>query len=208
MAELAAALGLFGFALRRRVRHLLLGRRENRLDRMDQRIMGFIGLVLGQKKVLKEKFGIIHLVIFWGFMIISLGTVQFLGEGLKDGFTLPLLGNSPYFYLIKDIFSLLVLGAVAVAAFRRYIIRPARLEANLDAAVILLMIAGLILSELISGGLSLAVSPSPGREMAPVYRLVAGVAAASGAGVYAISLQQKVWWWAHVTLLLGFLAYI
>ncbi|MFZ5632625.1 MAG: (Fe-S)-binding protein [Bacillota bacterium] len=208
LAELAAAMAFFGYALRRRIKYLLLGRPENRLDSIGRRMAGFIVLVLGQKKVLKEKFGLIHLIIFWGFIVISLGTLQFVGEGLKEGFALPLLGKNPYFYLVKDIFSLAVLGAVAVAAFRRYVIRPKRLEANLDAAVILLMIAGLIITELISSGLAHALSPAPGREMAPVYGMVAGMAAASGAGASAMLLLQNIMWWVHVTLLLGFMAYI
>ncbi len=208
LAELAAALAVFGYALRKRIRHLMLGRRENRLGNIGARVMGFLVLVLGQKKLLKEGFGIVHLVIFWGFMVISLGTLQFVGEGLKEGFSVPLLGDSPYFYLVKDIFSLMVLAAVAAAAFRRYVIRPARLEAGIDAAVVLVMIVGLIVTELVAGGLAQAVNPEPARSMAPAYNLVAGLAASAGAGWPALALQQKIWWWIHVTLLLGFMVYI
>jgi len=208
IAELVAALAIFGYALRRRVRHLLLGRPENRLDNIGRRITGFMTLVLGQKKVFKELFGVVHFIIFWGFIVISLGTLQFVGEGLKEGFTLPLIGTNPYFYLVKDIFSLAVLGAVAVAAFRRYVIRPERLEPTLDAAVILGMITMLIVTELVAGGLAYALHPAAGREAAPVYGLVARAAAASGIGTAALILQKNIWWWSHVTLLLGFLAYL
>jgi len=208
LAELSAALIVFGYALRRRLRHLLLGRPENRLDQIGRRIRGFVGLVMAQGKVLREVFGVVHLAIFWGFLVVSLGTLQFVGEGLKDGFSLPFLGSNPYFYLIKDIFSLLVLAAVAVAAFRRYVIRPKRLEANLDAAVILIMIAGLILSELYSSGLAQLLHPAPGREMAFAYNAVANFTVAWGSLPFNLALAQKVWWWVHVTLLLGFLAYI
>lgn len=208
IAELVAALAIFGYALRRRVRHLLLGRPENRLDNIGRRIAGFMTLVLGQKKVFKELFGVVHFVIFWGFIVISLGTLQFVGEGLKEGFTLPFIGTNPYFYLVKDIFSLAVLGAVAVAAFRRYVIRPERLEPTLDAAIILGMITMLIVTELVAGGLAYALHPAAGREAAPVYGLVARVAAASGIGTAALILQKNIWWWSHVTLLLGFLAYL
>ncbi|KJS00499.1 MAG: hypothetical protein VR68_07125 [Peptococcaceae bacterium BRH_c4a] len=208
VAELVAALAIFGYALRRRVRHLMLGRPENRLDSIGRRITGFMTLVLGQKKVFKELFGVVHFVIFWGFIVISLGTLQFVGEGLKEGFTLPVIGTNPYFYLVKDVLSLAVLGAVAVAAFRRYVIRPERLEPTLDAAIILVMITMLIVTELVAGGLAYALHPAAGREAAPVYGLVARAVAASGIGTAALILQKNIWWWAHVTLLLGFLAYL
>lgn len=206
MAELAAALAIFGYALRRRLKHLMMGRPENRLDNIGKRIVGFLVFVLGQKKLFKERFGIVHFIIFWGFVIISLGTLQFIGEGLKEGFSLPLIGTNPYFYLLKDVFSLMVLVAVAMAAFRRYIIRPERLEATPDAAIILLMITGLIVTELVAGGLSYALDPAPGKEMAPVYIMVANMV--SGAGTAALTLQKHIWWWVHITLLLGFLAYM
>lgn len=206
VAGLAVALAVFGYALKRRVGHLMMGRPEARLAGTGRRIAGFIVLVLGQKKLLKEKFGVVHFIIFWGFIIISLGTLQFVGEGLSEGFKIPLLGINPYFYLVKDIFSVLVLAAVAAAAFRRFVIRPERLEVNLESAVILATIAGLIITELAAGGLALAAKPDPAREMAPVYRLIAS--AVSTAGGINPALGQKVLWWTHVTLLLGFLAYI
>ncbi|MFZ5649579.1 MAG: heterodisulfide reductase-related iron-sulfur binding cluster [Bacillota bacterium] len=206
MAELAAALAIFGYALRRRLKHLMMGRPENRLDNIGKRFVGFLVFVLGQKKLFKEWFGIVHFIIFWGFVIISLGTLQFIGEGLKEGFSLPLIGANPYFYLLKDVFSLMVLVAVAMAAYRRYIIRPERLEATPDAAIILIMIAGLIVTELVAGGLAYALDPAPGREMAPVYNMVANMV--SGAGTATLTLQKHIWWWVHITLLLGFMAYM
>ncbi|MFZ5642009.1 MAG: heterodisulfide reductase-related iron-sulfur binding cluster [Bacillota bacterium] len=204
-AELAAALAVFGYAIRRRAQHLMLGRPENRMDNLGRRVLEFIVLVLGQKKILKEKFGIVHFVIFWGFIVISLGTLQFIGEGLREGFKIPLLGSSPYFYLIKDIMSILVLVAVGAAAFRRFVIRPQRLEANLDSAVILLMIAGLIITELIAGGLGQALMPEPGRDMAPVYSLVASLVSPAFQGAI---IAQKAMWWLHITLLFSFMAYL
>ncbi|MFZ5597358.1 MAG: (Fe-S)-binding protein [Bacillota bacterium] len=208
LAELAAALAVFGYAVRKKVGNILPGKPEKRTDHPWQRIWGFMVLVLGQKKLFKERFGIVHFVIFWGFIIISMGTLQFVGEGLREGFLLPLVGSSPYFYVVKDIASMLVIAAVAVAAFRRFVLRPERLEPSLDAAVILLLITGLILTELAAGGMGLVINPGSGRESAPAYSLVAGAIAASGMGAPAVSLLKEILWWTHVTLLLGFLAYL
>lgn len=208
LVVLAIALALFGIAVNKRLSYLRLGQPEERLDNVGERSKGFFIHVLGQKKLFKEKFGIVHVCIFWGFLVISLGTLQFIGEGLLEGFSLPLLGSSPYFYLIKDIVSILVLAAVAAAAYRRYVIRPARLEANLDAAVILSMITALIVSEFIASGFRTAASASAHTSLAPVNQAVAGWVTGSGMAVSSMVLQQNIWWWVHIALLLSFLVYL
>lgn len=205
---LTVALALFGYAVHKKVSLLSLGQPENRLDRPGERIKDFTVYVLGQKKLFKEKFGVVHFFIFWGFIVISFGTLQFVGEGLAHGFTLPVLGASPYFYMLKDVFSVLVLAAISAAAFRRYIIRPERLEANLDAAVILLFIFGLITTEFISSGFRTALEARPETALAPVNSLVSGFITDSGVPRATMLLQQNIFWWAHIALLLGFLVYI
>lgn len=205
---MAVALALFGYAVHKKVGLLRLGQPEKRLDRPGERIKDFFIYVLGQKKLFKEKFGVVHFFIFWGFIVLSFGTLQFIGEGLTHGFKLPVLGGSPYFYMIKDIFSVMVLLAIAAAAYRRYVIRPERLEANLDAAVILLFIFGLIITEFISSGFRTALEARPETALAPVNSLFSGIVSGTGMPGTALLLQQNIWWWAHITLLFGFLAYI
>jgi len=208
LAVLAVALAVFGHTVNKRVSYLRMGRQEDRLDNTGERIKGILVYVFGQKKLLKEKFGIVHFFIFWGFIIISLGTVQFIGEGLSAGFLLPVLGSNPYFYLVKDILSVLVLVALAAAAFRRYIIRPKRIEANLDAGIIYLFITGLILTEFLASGIRTALNPSHHTALAPVYNAVATYVNGAGIASSTLVTYHSVFWWAHVILLLGFLVYL
>ncbi|MTI85441.1 MAG: (Fe-S)-binding protein [Firmicutes bacterium] len=207
-AVLIAALAWFGFNVNKRVSYLRIGQEENRSDKVGERIKGILIYVFGQRKLLKERFGIIHFFIFWGFVIISLGTLQFIGEGLSEGFIFPLIGSNPYFYLIKDIFSVLVLAALGVAAYRRYVIRPARIEANLDAGIIYLFITELILTEFAASGIRTALHPSPHTELAPVYNAVAGYISGFGAAAPSLVATYVVLWWAHVILLLAFLVFL
>lgn len=205
---LAVALAVFGYSLNKRIGYLRLGQPENRLDNTGERIKGLLVYVFGQKKLLKEKFGIVHFIIFWGFIVISFGTLQFIGEGLSKSFLLPVLGSNPYFYLVKDIFGVLVLVALAAAAFRRYVIRPERIEANLDAGIIYLFITGLILTEFLASGIKTALNPSPHTALAPVYNVIAGYVSNSGAAYSSLVSWYVILWWAHVILLLGFLVYL
>lgn len=208
LAVLAIALAVFAFFLTRRIQYLRLGRSEARLDHLGRRTAGFLFLVLGQKKLFKEKVGIIHFVIFWGFIVIAIGTLQIIGEGLHAGFSLPLLGDNRFFYLLVDVFSALVLVAVLVAAYIRYVARSSRLAPSLEAAVILSLIFALIVSELIYSGFSYALEASHSHSLAFATKAAARMASAGGSSASAMELGKDILWWLHVLLLLGFLVYI
>jgi len=206
--ELAVALILFGFAVFWKARYLALGKKENRLDSIGQRLWGFIVLVFGQKRLLKERVGIIHFVIFWGFIILGFGALQAFGEVLSHGFTLPLIGDSPYFYLIKDIADGLVLIAVIAAAINRYVIRPARLDVTFEAGFILAMIFGIVTAELLYGGMMQVLEPVAAKSMAPLYGLVSSLVAGSSLNPEATYIWAMVFWWIHYNLILIFLVFI
>ncbi|WP_018084399.1 (Fe-S)-binding protein [Desulfurispora thermophila] len=203
---LAAALFFFGRAVQEKLRLLRLGR-PVQYNQHGQRLRDFLVYVLGQRKLLQERFGVVHVVIFWGFIIISLGTLQFVGEGLYAYWRLPGLGQWPWFYFALNLASLAVLVALAAAAWRRYVIRPARLTQNRDAAIILLCIAGLIITELLASGSRLLSEPEPRFSKAFVYQAVAAVLQAGGLKSWAAQMAE-MYWWLHVLILLSFLAYI
>ncbi|MDB5077570.1 MAG: (Fe-S)-binding protein, partial [Chloroflexi bacterium] len=88
IVAIVIAVGLFAQRAWRLVRIVRSGQPENRMDDLPGRIRDFGLYVLGQKKLIKSPNrvpGIIHALIFWGFLIISLGTIQLLGSGLFPG---------------------------------------------------------------------------------------------------------------------------
>ena len=168
LVVLLVALAVFGVFLTRRVQYVLVGQPEARHDRLGARAGGFVVYVLGQKKLFKEPVGIVHFVIFWGFIVIAFGTLQIIGEGLWDAFSLPLVGAWTGFYLVLDILMVLVLVAIVVAVIYRYIVRPPRLEASLEAAVILALIFGLVAAALVYSGFAYALDGQDKYALAPV----------------------------------------
>jgi Fe-S oxidoreductase len=202
---LLIALAFFGWAFARRVQYVMIGRPEPRFDRPLTRTLGFLGLVFGQKKLFKERVGVIHFFIFWGFIIIAFGTLQIIAEGIHPGFAFP-WAQSYAFLFIKDLLSLIVLIGLIVLAYIRYVVRKTRLEPSAEAGVILGLIFFLILSEFFYSGVSYALDPTPASEGAFVATAIAGwFAGASTAGLEA---ARTVLWWVHVVLLLAFLVYI
>ncbi len=208
LAVLVVALAAFTVFVTKRVRYVLLGQPEDRSDQLGRRTSGFVEYVLGQKKLFKEPVGILHFVIFWGFIVIAFGALQIIGEGLYEAFSLPLLGDWQVFYLVQDVFIVLVIVAVLAAAVIRYVVRPQRFEASLDAGVILALIFGIMVAGLLYSGLMYAADQPSSHSLAPVTQAVSSVA--QGAGWSESALQNSAWvfWWAHLLFILAFLVYI
>lgn len=206
---LAGAIALFARAIRRRYQLLRLGGAENRFEPVDERIRAVAVYVLGQKKLFKDFYsGIMHFTIFWGFLILSVGTLQFLGEGFYEGFSLPLFGGvlRPFFLFSQDLLGVLVIVALAMAAFKRYVLRPQRLEVSFEAAIILLLIFGLIITDFLMVGTRLVVKPDQLESWSFVGVALKGVLAGLGAG--GSKALYVVAWWVHLLVLLEFLVYI
>jgi Fe-S oxidoreductase len=206
LVVLLVALAVFGVFLTRRVQNVLVGQPEARHDRLGTRAWGFVVYVLGQKKLFKEPVGIVHFVIFWGFIVIAFGTLQIIGEGLWETFSLPVIGAWTGFYLVLDVLMVLVLVAIVVAVVYRYVVRPPRLEASLEAAVILALIFGLVAAALVYSGLANALDASEKYALAPVTGALATLFGPLDAG--ATETAAQVFWWVHLVLLLAFLVYI
>src|SRR3972149_11535037 len=109
-----------------------------------------------------------HALIFWGFLILSLCTSETFGKGLFAGsFALPLLDGNPSFLLSLDAFTVLVIGAVLVAAFRRLVVRPARLTLSGGAYLILGLIFSLMVTDLLADASRMAIAPQAADGGAP-----------------------------------------
>src|SRR5262245_13836928 len=93
-----------------------------RLDRIPERIVTAIVNVLGQRAVLRKRAaGIMHTTIFWGFLIITVGTLeQFVGT-IYQGANFSFVGWPIYapFLFLHDLFTFAILIALAYAAYRR-----------------------------------------------------------------------------------------
>lgn len=175
---LAAALGAFAWTLRRFGRLIATGRPEDRTDRVGDRLQSVWAYFFGQKKVVEKttlparrwprfvnamgsKY---HFVIFWGFIIITVGTGETLLQGLAPSFSMAaLLGDrlGEALYTTIDVCTLLVLLVIGFAVFRRTVLRPRLIPMSRDAAAILGAIAALMISHFGIHGLRGVADGSP-----------------------------------------------
>src|SRR5205814_10117084 len=106
-------------------RYMRLGRDEARIDHPWRRVRDELVVYLGQRKLLKRPYyvrGIAHAFIFWGFLVITIGTVDLLVDGIL-GFHVPGSGSAVFAWTI-DLFAVLVLGSIVVAAACWRLFRP------------------------------------------------------------------------------------
>jgi Fe-S oxidoreductase len=198
---------LFACSAGRLVRLLRAGTPENRFDEPLDRLATVVAHVLGHGRLLTRPYsGLLHLFIFWGFLILTVGTVEHFAHGLFPSFTVPLLDQWGPYRLSQDVFNVLVLVGVAMALYQRAVTRPPRLSFNADALVILALIAGLMITNLLASGARVALHPEPADTWMPVSAAIA--AALRGVPPAAQEALYRVGWWGHVLLVLGFLVYI
>src|SRR5688572_2300442 len=82
-----------------------------RMNNIPERIRATLVNVLGQKAVLKKKnAGIMHATIFWGFLIITIGTLEQFATTLHTSANFEFIGETAYSALVfvQDLFTFAV----------------------------------------------------------------------------------------------------
>ncbi len=212
---LVLAAGFFSLNVQRLVSYLRLGYAEGRTDHPLVRLKNVLVIGIAQKKILRDPVaGPMHALIFWGFMVLTAGTIEILVAGVFPAFSYALfLPGTLYraYSASQDVFALLVIAAVGFALYRRIVLHPKRLEGDslehTDALIILSMIMGLMVTLLLFTAFDLVVDPSAyGAEKVVSRPLAMAFGAVTPVG--AAQVGARVFWWAHALLILVFLNYL
>lgn len=202
----------FAWSMWRLVRLARLGTdHPTPLQAIGDRVRDLIVYVFLQKRVVDRKFGYNHVIIFWAFMVISLGHLEFVLTGLIP----PLSGvifESPVKYLAfpilwaADVMALVVLFALANAFIRRIFVKPWFIHySSVDGFVVLSLISLVMITYF--GAMSAMIArlgPEAGHAaFFPVSNVLSAVWSAETPLVV-----QELFWWGHAFVLLFFLNYI
>ena len=207
--------GFFALNVQRLVSYLRVGQAEDRTDHPLTRIGNLLEIGIAQKKILRDPVaGPMHALIFWGFMVLTAGTVEILVEGVFPSFSFALfLPRVLYqgYSASQDVFAALVIAAVGFALYRRIVLHPKRLEGDnlehTDALIILSMIMGLMVTLLLATSFLLVAEPTvfgPEKIISRPFSIVLGHVMSPAAAVAGYHL----FWWAHALLILTFLNYL
>jgi Fe-S oxidoreductase len=186
------------------VRLIRMGKPVERFGDVPTRARNEATIMLAQRKLLQRLVpGLIHAAIFWGFLVL-LPTILIAMIGAVDKHaTLPWLGHQGWFALMADVFAVLVLAGVVGAVLIRKVQRPRRFEGShlREADLILLLIAGIVTTLLLwhAARIGLGLNEWPA-EWSPVSDALSGLVGTE--------VLERVFVWAHVLIILGFLAYL
>jgi len=198
----------------RHLRRFAWARSENRFDNLWYRLKFTAVRGLGQVCVLKDvtfqdRAGINHFLLFWGFVTFSFSYIFLIGEGLSSGFAQDVLGTTSSSVLghVVDTAGIIVLGAIIWAVARRFIAKPDRVEASLDAALVLCWIFILMVAFFLQEGFEISLNQSPfGRPYAGA--LISGVINSAGISSSSQATAAQILFWLHIGLICSFLIYI
>jgi len=204
---LLVALGLFGRQAWRLYRMVREGKPTARFDDLPARARAEAVVVVGQSKLLQRLGpGLMHAVIFWGFIVLFPTIVIAMIGAVDPHATLPWLGAQGWYALLVDVFAVGVLAGVIAAYAIRLVQRPRRFAGSHlgEANLILAWIGGIVISLLLwhSSQIALGLNDYP-REWAPVSNLISGAMQGDW-----VAVLERAAVWAHVLLILGFLVYL
>src|SRR5512141_1042648 len=85
---LIVAAGFFALNVQRLTAYLNFGVPENRTDHPFTRIKNVLTIGIAQKKIFRDPIaGPMHALIFWGFMVLTAGTLEILIAGVFPAFS-------------------------------------------------------------------------------------------------------------------------
>ncbi len=202
-----AAIAFFVYSVSKRVRVLMAGRPDNRFTRIPERIGKTLEYAFAQKRMFRDPFaGFFHILIFGGFVVLTVRSLALVVEGLIPGFVLLPGAAGNAYTLVKDVFEVLTLAGVLLAVFRRAFARPKRLDLTWDAWLILFLIGFLMVTDLVAEGARTALAPGHATPWAPVVAAIAG--ALAGAAPATLQALYEWCWWTHLLDLLFFGNYL
>ena len=213
---LVVSVSLFCFILYKRLSLFTRFKPDPRTDNIGTRI--WRSLVYGILQFRQPRYlgaGVLHILLFSGFMILSLRSLTLIGRGFSSDFHLPfLVGTAGFVYeVIKDYTVLIVLVVCIIAIVRRAVFRPSRYEHpgakghSGEAYIILGMVSALMITDMIFDGS--ALKSHPGREGFQ-YFPAANIASwfIDKAGPSTAGFMHIVGYWSHILVFFGLLNYL
>ncbi len=204
-----AAVALFSGTIERRIAALAAGEKADVFDRPLKRLKGVLEFAFLQKRMLRDSYaGIYHLMIFWGFVFLMARSWQVIFDSLFPKLELlQRFGAAGMYYLtVKDVFELVVILGIILAASRRLFRKPERVENSADAWATLSFIGLLMVCDLITDGTAILLAKPDWGSYTPISQAVGALFA--GMSPTPLFFLNRVAFWSHFLVFLGFLNFL
>ncbi|WP_091155794.1 (Fe-S)-binding protein [Paenibacillus sp. 453mf] len=199
------AVYLFARVVYHRYLYIKLGKPANLRKDIKDRITAFMVQVFGQSKLFKDpRSGIMHFIVFYGFIILQFGALDIIWKGLT-GHSLPIPGYEG-FILTQEITVVLILLAIGYAAYRRYGEKLHRLKRGWKPSLVVFFITSLMISVLLTMAFERLREDLPSSLYAPISSGIASLF--TWMPEFAVTTMYYLFWWIHLLILLSFLLYV
>lgn len=213
LVALTLAIVIYGFA--RRIRVIKLGKPLQRLDHLSTRLLRLVKRGFGQLRVMLVRLpGVTHAFMFWGILLLFIGTVLVLVQAdlTQPLFDLVFLKGTFYLYfsVVLDIAGAVVILMLLGFIGRRYFYKPKGLVTTRDDYFIASMLIAILTTAFLIEGSRMAVTEiniNPQlASFSPVGLQVARLL--SGFGETSLRGFHKIIWWVHFSLAMTLIASI
>jgi len=214
---LLLTLVVFGLTVRKYIGYFKHTRKGFPVKQLGRRFGVMMEVAIGQTKIFRRPvMGLLHALVFWGFLVILVGSIEMIIDGLFG--TERVLSFLAWFYNFLmasgDIFALIIALAILVFLFRRVFLHVKRFSgiemkhiSHMDANVALTMILLLMLSLLGMNTFYIQSASHAGHELLGVYPVSQFFATWIDAGDHNEFLYQFNWW-LHIVLIFVFANYL
>ena len=210
---LVVSLACFFYIIFRRYLMIRGVQKDPRLDDLGGRIKDLLAYGFMQKRQPRYvSVGVLHIVIFWGFIVIGLRSIDLITEGFGLSLLRPLMqsGFGTVYNTLKDVIALLVLIACIWGILRRAVIKPScyRGSHQFEAYFVLCLISFLIITDMFfeASGYLLPGSGAESGAWLPASQLAATFLSASDSGT--LSSIQSWSYWLHILTFFFFLNFL
>ena len=136
------SIGFFVYQVQKATRLVMIGAPDSRFDSWGPRVREFVVGWLGQKKVLRDRVaGTMHVLMFWGFLMLASDMFDLATANAFSGKLLPDDLVGPWNGMVELGYTMALIGCVS-ALIRRLVFTPEKLKgkSQLEGNVILLLI--------------------------------------------------------------------
>lgn len=188
------------------------GQNVNRFDNPGTRIRTMLKRVLLQQCAYGRRPvpGFFHSMIFWGFLVFVLVTINHVLEGFFNHFSL--FGHGPIYQAViflANFFAFMILIAVIFFAVRRYVFRPSTLEIpSFESLIILSFITILMISFFFYEAFRMYATPGVPANFVSLWVFNHLMPPPDTIAPHTITTWIKTLWWVHILTVMAFGVFI
>lgn len=212
---LLVTLGVFSYTIYRLTSFFRLTKPAFPVRDIGKRIRLTLEVAIGQTKIFRKPvIGLFHALVFWGFLVILIGSIEMIIDGLTGSERVLKFMGVVYSIIIAsgDLFALIISILILVFIARRLFFHINRFEgiemkrrSHVDANIALTIILLLMLSLLGMNSAHCAMEGSGEGNLAglfPVGNMIAGIY--TGLSHSTLHLLHEIFWWSHILLIFLF----